>query len=229
VSARGARPRALLWDNDGVLVDSEPLFFQATREVLAGYGIALDEERYVHFSMREGRSLFDLVAERGVGDEEIRAQRERRDARYAALLGEGVRVLEGVREALAALSGRLPMAIVTASGREHFELIHEPLGLLAHFEFVLASGDYPRHKPHPDGYLAAASRLGLDPAECLVVEDSERGLRSALAAGMRCVVVPGGFSRGGDFAGAWRVLDSAHEVPTVFEVLVGGATGAPRP
>ena len=54
-----------------------------------------------------------------------------------------------------------------------------------------------------------------------MVEDSERGLRSALAAGMRCVVVPGGFSRGGDFAGAWRVLDSAHEVPTVFEVLVG--------
>jgi len=215
------RPRALLWDNDGVLVDTEPLFFQATREALAPFGVSLSEDVYVDFALRSGRSLFELIAERGVSREEIGRTRERRDARYTELLRAGVTVLDGVRETLAALSGRLPMAIVTASGRAHFDTIHEPLGLLEHFDFVLADGDYARQKPEPDPYLAAAERLGLDPRECLVVEDSERGLQAAVAAGMRCLVVPSGFSRGGDFAAAHRVLASAREVPAVFEVLVG--------
>lgn len=111
------------------------------------------------------------------------------------------------------------MAIVTASGRDHFEVIHESLGLLDYFDFVLADGDYERHKPEPDPYLAAAERLGIDPGECLVVEDSERGLQSAVAAGMRCLVVPSGFSRGGNFESAHRVLTSASDVPSVLERL----------
>lgn len=146
--------------------------------------------------------------------------RESRNARYVQLLDAGVPVLAGVREALRALSGRLPMAIVTASGRAHFDAIHRPLGLLAHFDFVLADGDYERGKPHPDPYLAAARRAGAEPGECVVVEDSERGLRSAVAAGMRCLVVPSGLSRGSDFGAAHRVLASAHEVPSVVEELL---------
>jgi HAD superfamily hydrolase (TIGR01509 family) len=124
--------------------------------------------------------------------------------------------MPGVRETLASLQGQLPMAVVTASGREHFELIHAGLGLLRHFEFVLADGDYARHKPEPDPYLAAARRLGLDPSDCIAVEDSERGLRAAVAAGMRCLVVPSGFSAGGDFSAADRVLDSASDIPNVL-------------
>lgn len=216
------RPRALLWDNDGVLVDTEPLFFQATREVLADFGVVLREDVYVDFALRRGHSLFDLIAERGVSREEIRRTREVRDARYMDLLRAGVTVLDGVRETLSELSGRLPMAIVTASGRAHFETIHEPLGLLEHFDFVLAKGDYPRKKPAPDPYLAAAERLGLHPGECLVVEDSERGLQAAVAAGMRCLVVPSGLSRGGDFGAAHRVLASAREVPAALEALLAG-------
>jgi HAD superfamily hydrolase (TIGR01509 family) len=210
------RPRSLLWDNDGVLVDTEHLFFRATCETLEGYGVTVTRELYVDYTMRHGRSLFELVARRGVGDDEIRNIRARRDDRYTQLLREGVQVLPGVREALASLAGRLPMAVVTASGREHFELIHEPLGLLRHFDFVLTDGDYARHKPEPDPYLTAARRLGLDPAECIAVEDSERGLRAAVAAGMRCWVVPSGLSEGGDFSDADRVLESASEIPNAL-------------
>jgi HAD superfamily hydrolase (TIGR01509 family) len=206
-------PKAVFWDNDGVLVDTEPLFLQATREHLGPYGVEISEALYVDFSMRQGRSLFELIAARGASEEEIARVRAERDARYMALIEAGVRVIEGVREALEALAGRQPMAIVTASGREHFERIHEPLGLLGHFDFVLASGDYENHKPHPDGYLAAARRLGLDPEDCLAVEDSERGLQAATAAGMPCVVVPGRLSRGGDFRAAQRVLDNVRELP----------------
>ena len=212
--ASGDAPRAVFWDNDGVLVDTEPLFLRATREHLAPFGLEVSEDLYVDYSMRQGRSLFELLPERS--DDEVRRIRAERDARYLELLREGVRVLEGVREALAHLAGRLPMAIVTASGREHFEEIHRPLGLLPHFDFVLASGDYGRHKPHPDGYLAAAERLSLDPRECVAVEDSERGMQAAVAAGMRCIVIPSGLSRGGDFGPAHQVLESAHDLPAAL-------------
>lgn len=206
------RPQALLWDNDGVLVDTEVLFLQATREILAGYDVEVTEELYVDYAMRRGRSLFELIAPR-CSDEEVARTRARRDARYSELISQGVSVLSGVREALAALHGSLPMAIVTSSGRDHFEEIHRPLGLLAHFEFSLAGGDYARHKPEPDPYLAAAERLGLEPEDCIAIEDSERGLAAAVAAGMRCLVVPGSLSRGGNFARAHRVLAHAGEIP----------------
>lgn len=214
--AKLSAARALLWDNDGVLVDTEQLFFRATCETFAGSGISLSRELYVDYTMRQGRSLFELIAERGAGEEEICCIRARRDDRYMQLLAAGVRVMPGVRETLARLQGRLPMAVVTASGREHFDRIHAELGLLRHFEFVLADGDYERHKPQPDPYLAAAERLGLDPADCIAVEDSERGLRAAVAAGMRCLVVPSGFSAGGDFSAAHRVLESASEIPNAL-------------
>ena len=209
-------PRALVWDNDGVLVDTERLFFTATSEALGEHGVELDPDLYIDYTMRRGASLFDLVAARGVDEDAIRALRARRDHRYAELIRAGVRVLEGVREALTELQGLLPMAVVTSSGREHFDLIHEPLGLLDHFEFTLAAGDYEHHKPHPDPYLTASRRIGLAPKECWAVEDSERGLRAALAAGMRCIVVPSEFSAGGDFSGAHAVVDTAHEVTRFF-------------
>jgi HAD superfamily hydrolase (TIGR01509 family) len=184
--------------------------------VLARHGVALTEELYVEYVMRDGRSLFELIAERVGSEEGVRRIRATRDARYAELISEGVRVLDGVSEALEALYGRLPMAIVTGSGREHFELIHRPLGLLRHFEFSLADGDYPRHKPDPAPYLLAAERLGLAPEDCIAIEDSERGLAAAVAAGMRCFVIPRPFSRDGNFVRARRVLSHAGEVPSAL-------------
>ena len=175
--------RAIFWDNDGVLVDTEPIFYEVTSEVLARHGVALSDEQFVDLSLRQGRSLFDLASERGVGPEEIEKSKLERNARYLARLSEGVPLLDGVRETIEALSGELPMAVVTSSHRDDFEAIHRPHTLLEHFEFVLANGDYPRHKPNPDPYQLAAERLGLAPAECLVVEDSER-------APLRCRGVP---------------------------------------
>ena len=216
----GKPARALFWDNDGVLVDSEPIFYEVTSEVLARHGVALSDEQFVDLSLRQGRSLFDLASERGVGPEEIEKSKLERNARYLDRLREGVPLLDGVREAIEGLSGKLPMAVVTSSYRDHFEAIHGPHALLEHFEFVLAHGDYPRHKPNPDPYRIAAERLGLEPADCLVVEDSERGLQAALSAGMRCMVVPRGFTLGGDFARAYRVLASVAEVPGVVRGLL---------
>ncbi len=206
----------VLFDNDGVLVDTEPLFFQATREILESVSIEVDPAHYHQTVLREGKSIFELARARGHSDEALLALRARRDERYADLIEAGVRVLDGVVELLQRLHGQLPMAIVTSSGRDHFERIHRQTGVLPFFDFVLADGDYDRHKPHPDPYLRAAARYGVDPARCLVIEDTERGLSAAHAAGMPCIVIPHELTRAGDFGRALHVLPSMHELASVL-------------
>lgn len=215
--------RAVLWDNDGVLVDSEALYFQASRELLAQAGIELTREAFVELSLRQGRSCFALAEQAGLPAARVESLRSARDRRYADLLRAGVPVRPGVAPCLAALAGRVRMAVVTSSSPDHFELIHARTSLRDYFEFVLTGDETPLHKPHPEPYRMAAARLGLDPAECLAIEDTERGLQSAVAAGMRCAVIPHELTRGGNFASAWRVLDHALEVPDLVGALLDPA------
>ena len=211
-----ARPTALLWDNDGVLVDTEGLYFQATREALATIGVELDEALYLQLFLRDGRGAFHLARERGLDEVQIDALRSARDARYAQLLETGSLLFDGVEQAVSALACEYRMAIVTSSLREHFQLIHRSSRLLQHFELVLTHGDYPRAKPAPDPYLAALARLGLAADDCLVIEDSERGLRAARAAGLRCWVVPSRLASAGSFVDAERVFASLGELVTAL-------------
>jgi len=95
-------------------------------------------------------------------------------------------------------------------------MIHRRTDLLRHVDFVLADGDYARHKPDPDPYLAAVERSGCLPEECVAVEDSERGLLAAKAAALKCLIIPTALTRGGDFSRADKVLRTIREVPSVL-------------
>jgi HAD superfamily hydrolase (TIGR01509 family) len=212
--------RAVFWDNDGVLVDTEKLYFQATREFLLHAGVTLTEELFQRISLGEGRSVFDLALEKGVSQAEIDRLHDLRNRRYTQLVKEGVTILPGVEETLAALARRgLLQAIVTSSRRIHFEAMHLQTGLPSCFDFILTREDYTLSKPHPEPYRLAMEKSGCGPAECLVVEDSERGCQAAVAAGIRCLVVPNDLTRGGTFAGAWRILGSCREIPGEIERL----------
>lgn len=207
--------KGIFWDNDGILVDTEPLYFRATRHVLARYDVELTQQQFIDISLRDGNSLFSLVEDR-LTVAEVAAARQARDERYAELLQEETQVLPGVEETLASLHGKVRMAIVTSSRPGHFDLIHRRSGLLKYFEFVLARDDYRNSKPHPEPYLTALRKSGLLPKECLVIEDSERGLLAAHRAGLRCFVVPGKMTRYGDFSAAERILAHISEVPAVL-------------
>jgi HAD superfamily hydrolase (TIGR01509 family) len=203
---------ALLWDNDGVLVDSEGLYFQATREVMADLGVALTEADYRQFFLLEARGAWHLAGE--LDDHTLAAHKRRRDDRYAQLLDLHADDLPiaGAAQAVASLARHHRMAIVTSSQRAHFERIHARTRLLPHFELVLAQGDYTNSKPHPEPYLTAVARLGVAPEHCLVIEDSERGLRAAKAAGLQCWVMPSALTRPCAFAEADRVLSGFPEL-----------------
>jgi HAD superfamily hydrolase (TIGR01509 family) len=207
--------RCILWDHDGVLVDTERWYFVATRDVLRGLGIELSQQTYLDLATR-GRSCWDLCREAGIADAEIAGHRALRDSLYQGHLRTQAIEIDGVADVLSVLARSFQMAVVTTSRRADFELIHASRDLLGFFRFVLTVEDYQRAKPHPDPYLAGLERLGARPEEAVAIEDSARGLRSALAAGLDCIVVRSPFTASQDFTGAWRVVDSIRELPGIL-------------
>lgn len=210
--------RVILWDHDGVLVDTEPLYFEATRAALGRLGVDLPLDGYLE-DMAHGVTAWERARRRGVGESEIRRHRQARDDHYQQLLVTRDIEIPGVESVLATLADRYDMAIVTTARRQDFELIHVGRRIVDYMDFVLASGDYPRAKPAPDPYLTALQRFRIDPADAVVVEDSERGLRSAVAAGVECIVVANEFVRGQDFSAATANIASLDELPAVIASL----------
>jgi HAD superfamily hydrolase (TIGR01509 family) len=211
----------VLWDNDGVLVDTEGLYFRASQQILETVGVHLTREQFVDISLRRGESTFQLAAQRGVPLDEVARLRAQRDQLYAELLAVQPCVVEGAEEALRSLFDRVRMGVVTSSRRAHFDIAHAKSGLLRFFDFVVSHEDYRHSKPHPAPYLTAIERHRLVPHQCVAVEDTERGLASATAAGLRCVVVRTELTAHGDFRAAHRVLDSISAVPGEVLRLAG--------
>lgn len=203
--------KAILWDNDGVLVDTERLYFQATREILARAGANLTQEMFVEYSLTKGKSVWHLAAEKGTPPDQVDRMREERNARYGQLLREEDTVIEGVAETLPKLH-QFAMGIVTTSRREHFDIIHRASGLLQYFAFILTREDYEKTKPDPEPYLRGLEKMGVERSECVVIEDSKRGLTAATRAGLRCLVIPTALNRGDDFSEAYRVLNTITDV-----------------
>lgn len=204
----------IFWDNDGVLMETERLYYRANAEALALAGVELSLEEFCRISLRQGESVLRLAAN---GSDEAEVRRVRDDI-YFRLLGEESRVYPGVREILARLHGRLPMAIVTSCRRDNFLQMHRASGLLGYFDFILTREDYGASKPDPEPYLAACARAGLHPGRCLAIEDSERGVTSAARAGLTVAAIPGDMNRDGHFGPARWLLECIQELPLLLNL-----------
>lgn len=218
------RLEGVLWDNDGVLVDTERLFYRSNRELFREFGIDLSELDFFNWYLADNCGAWHMLERRGMDAQRIAALRlERlpgRNRRYAELLLDAaIAPVDGVADVLAALSPRLRMGVVTSSTAHHFGLIHGRLDLLRHFRFVLTADDYVHSKPSPEPYLLGLQRLGLRAEQCVVVEDSPRGLKAATAAGLRCIVLRGDLTRHHDFPGAWRIVDNMRELRAELAAL----------
>jgi HAD superfamily hydrolase (TIGR01509 family) len=206
--------RYILWDNDGVLVDTERYYFQASREALEKTGIRLSWQDFARISLTEGRSIFDLAKAQDLPEREIEDLRRWRNARYAELLETEDLGFAGPLETLTSLHGRIGMAIVTSALRSHFNIIHRRTGMLPFFDFCLVREDYAMSKPAPEAYLLALKRSGHPANEVLVIEDSPRGLAAAKAAGLTCWVIPGAeHDVAVDFPHADRILHDLAQLP----------------
>lgn len=204
----------ILFDHDGVLVDTELWYFKAGERALAEIGVTLDQERYLR-DMSHGLGTWVQARAAGIDERVITRQREARDVYYQEYLRTEAIEIDGVLEALAELSRYVRMAIVTTAKRADFELIHEHRQIRSFMKFVLVREDYERSKPHPEPYLTGLERLGAAKDETLVVEDSSRGLSSAVAAGIDCAVVRNEFTRDQDLSWATYRIDTLAELKDI--------------
>jgi HAD superfamily hydrolase (TIGR01509 family) len=183
--------RAVLFDMDGVIVDSEPLHVATFQAVLKRYGHDLTDDHYKqHFAGKTDeagfKQYFDFIGETVnlpvIMDEKARA--------YLELAADQLLPYPGVIELIQDLAARdIPMALVTGSLRAEAEVTLRAFDITDLFSVVIAAEDITESKPNPEGYLKSAKALGVEPADCIIVEDAPSGVKAARAAGIRCIAV----------------------------------------
>lgn len=215
---------AVIFDMDGVLVDSEPLHTRAITLVLGEYGLAWDEEESRDFiGVTDLETFTALKARHGLpGDPSAMASRWAECA--ARLVRRHACPLPGVPAVPLALRARgYRLALASSSRAALIAATLEAIGVGALFEVVVSAATVGRGKPAPDVFLEAARQLGVPPARCLVIEDSHNGVAAARAAGMRCVAIPCETTRHQDFGHA------TVRLARLTDLLDSSVLGAPAP
>ena len=183
------RARAVIFDCDGVIVDSESLCWRAWHEVLARFGVVLSDAEVANLYGHSNARIFEAIADRAAFPEARVVLAEVTDSERALYSSE-LTTFDDARALITALSARgIPLAVATNGTQSHVELMLERAGVRDAFVTVVNVDDVPNGKPAPDVYLEAARRLGVDPHECIAIEDSPVGARAAIAAGMQVTVV----------------------------------------
>jgi HAD superfamily hydrolase (TIGR01509 family) len=193
--------RAVILDLDGVLIDSEAVWDDVRRQLTLDRGGRWSAEAQGAMmgmsSLEWSRYMHEVLGVPDPPEAINRAVVERMLERYAG----SPPWLPGAIETVRRLSGRWPLGLASSSNREVIDAVLTAGGIAAAFGATVSSEEVARGKPAPDVYLEAARRLGFEPSVCVAVEDSRNGIRSAKAAGMRCVAVPNAHYPPGEAAG----------------------------
>ena len=201
----------ILFDNDGVLVETENWYYEANKKALKQLGLNLQMDEYQEI-MARGGTAWELAINAGITTEIIDKKRVQRDNYYQEFLHTKNLEIPNVKKVLKNLSKKYKMAIVTTSRRVDFELIHKNRGISDYMQFVLCVEDYERAKPYPDPYLKGLELLKASAKDTIVVEDSQRGLISAVNANIECVIVKNEFTKTHDFSKATYKINSIEEL-----------------
>lgn len=180
--------KAVIFDFDGLLVDSEDLWYQAYKTTCAKYGGDYTEELRAETIGQGGISiilmeLFNIQEDRQIFRQKVRDT-------FKTLTTNGLKLMPGAREIVRQLKQDFPLAIGSSSHTEHIRSTINSLGLSDAFVSIVGGDQVERSKPFPDIYLKAAADIGVEPKSCLVFEDSLNGVRAAKSAGMRIVAIP---------------------------------------
>ena len=210
-------PLALIFDMDGVLVDSEPLHQRAKAQAFAEFGIVLPEATYDEIKGRPDETTLREILEARGSAHMFPELMQRKRAFFRAIEHE-LQAVPGAVEFVRWARTRFRIALATSSTANNRELAFTVLGVGDHFESVVDSSRHRRPKPDPEVFQVALSDLGLTAEDCWVIEDSVNGVRAAKAAGCVTVGITTTFNPAKlSAAGADLIVDSFAELPTVLE------------
>jgi beta-phosphoglucomutase family hydrolase len=181
---------AILWDLDGVIVNSMEYHYEAYREVLAPRGKDLSREEYLQnlIGLRNYVILRRVLG--ALSDSEVRDLAEQKEEAFRRRVKGNVKALPGAEQlARRAKEAGLKQAIVSSTPCANIEVMLKSLGLWELFEVIVGEEDATRGKPDPEGFLIAAERLEVPPEQCVVIEDAPEGIAAGKAGGMRCIGV----------------------------------------
>jgi HAD superfamily hydrolase (TIGR01509 family) len=205
---------AVLFDMDGLLVDTESLYRDAILAEAEARGRPMPLALFLQMVGLPAHASDEIARGHFGADVDIGAYNSEVDRRVSERLDAGVALKDGVIELIDLLDElNLPRAIVTSSSHQTVEAHLGRSAIVPRFNAVIARGDYVRGKPHPDPFLRAAEVLGRRPAHCLVLEDSHNGIRAAHAAGMTAIMVPDLLQPTDEIHGlCFAVVETLHEV-----------------
>lgn len=210
--------RTVIFDMDGVLIDSQPMQLAAYNVVLGSYAVHLSEEEFMRWYV--GRRSSDIVAflrEHFQLPESVEQLLAAKNTAYASLVRENMRPMPGLLPLLDHLtSSASRLAVASSSSVADIEEILAGLRIRQHFQFIVSGEEVPNGKPAPDSFLEAAHRLAVPPDECVVIEDSQKGVEAAVRAGMYCIAVPNRFTAAHDFSRAHMRVPDLLTVATLL-------------
>ena len=208
-------PRAVIFDMDGLMLDTEPLAARAWHDAAAALGVTFDHALTARLTGRNFVDCSVLIRMHYPADYPVDALLGGWHAAYDAIVArDGLVRKPGVLELIAWLEARgIPRAVATSTRRDRAETKLAMTALLPHFHALVGGDEVARGKPAPDIYLEAARRIATPPSQCLVLEDSEPGVRGALAAGMTPIMVPDQLPPSPDLLAAEPLVEvSLHHV-----------------
>lgn len=192
--------RAIVFDMDGLMVNTEHLYWEVAREIAAEHGKSVSDQTLRKTMGRERLASVRIIVEEAglpLDPEEVMHRRERM---MAERLGRGVEPMPGLREILARFHGRLKLAVATSSPRMLVDATLPGLGIDGYFDAITAGDEITRGKPDPEIYLKTVSKLKVDPAACVVLEDAPAGALAGWRAGAYVIAVPSPLTAEEDFS-----------------------------
>ncbi|MDD5396627.1 MAG: HAD family phosphatase [Candidatus Moranbacteria bacterium] len=212
--------KAIIFDMDGVIVESEPIHEKAEMEVCRQFGMEVDKKEWDNFRGKKLEDIFSYASKKyGTGNEPIEEMIIRKIQLYLTYALNEMNLVDGVREFLEELknNGKYDYALTTSGRKIQQEQILSKFNLADYFEIVVASDDVKNGKPHPEPYEITVRKLGEQPANCLVIEDSDNGVISAKAAGCQVCGITTTFGRDRlELAGADIVVADFFELSKIF-------------
>jgi HAD superfamily hydrolase (TIGR01509 family) len=213
---------AIIFDMDGLMIDSESVYWAAGRQIAARYGKTVKDETLGRMMGRSPLESVRLFAEELGLTEPPQALLEMREGLVIETLRRGVPAMPGLYEVLAEFRPRFKLAVATSAPRRFVDLIVDRLRLGGWFDAIQTSDDVVHGKPHPEIYQKAMARVGVTPQRCVVLEDSSNGALAGKRAGAYVIAVPSPYTREQDFSFVDFQAAGLREAADHVRALVAG-------